>query len=87
MKKKLYTIKIIDQYGKRFFDKDLCEANLRKLKGIALINKKNDDKWENCILATKEFIKASVIFGQLECSLGLAQCNAALGHVLSVTLL
>ena len=68
--KKGDAIHTVDQYGKYFYDRDLCEANLRKLRGLALIRRRKEDVWENSLKAVKEFVKANIIFQQLNCSSG-----------------
>jgi len=60
--KKTDAVKVIEEYGKYFYDKNLCEANLRKLKGLALIRNKKDHSFETSTEAIKEFLHAKVIF-------------------------
>ena len=60
--KKGDAINTIDQFGKYFYDRDLCEANLRKLKGLALIRRRKEDQWSNSIKAIKQFVTANIIF-------------------------
>ena len=55
------AIKTISDFGKYYFDKDLSEANLRKLKGIAMINDGNYT-FNDSLAAIKEFLKANIIF-------------------------
>lgn len=56
--KKTDVLKTIDQYGMYFYDKNLCEANLRKLRGLALMDTKTDLKTNG--EAVQEFLKATV---------------------------
>lgn len=42
--KKSDAAKAIDEFGKYFYDKSLCEANLRKLKALALMDTRTDLK-------------------------------------------
>ena len=65
LSKKNDSLKTIDFYGKYFYDRDLTEANLRKLKGLALIRRRKDDQYENAVRALREFSKANIIFSQL----------------------
>ena len=60
--KKTDVVKVIEEYGKYFYDKNLCEANFRKLKGLALIRNKKDNSFETSTEAIKEFLHAKVIF-------------------------
>ena len=78
--KKTDAIKAIDQYGRYFYDKNLCEANFRKLKGLALIDSKLDMKANR--EAIKEFLKAKVIFEQYKSELGQAIWCAAIGYLI-----
>ena len=78
--KKTDAIKAIDQYGRYFYDKNLWEANLRKLKGLALIDSKSDIKSNREAVA--EFLKAKVIFEQYKSDLGQAICWAAIGYLI-----
>mmetsp|Transcript_36714 Transcript_36714/g.42230 ORF Transcript_36714/g.42230 Transcript_36714/m.42230 type:complete len:143 (-) Transcript_36714:31-459(-) len=70
--KKSDAIKAIDEYGKYFYDKHLCEANLRKLKAVALMDTKLDLKTNG--EAISEFMKAKILFEQNESDHGQALC-------------
>ena len=70
--KKTDAIKTIDEYGQYFYDKNLCEANLRKLRGLALMDAKSDMKANR--EAVHEFMKAKVIFEQYNSDHGQAIC-------------
>ena len=86
LSKKNDSLKTIDFYGKYFYDRDLTEANLRKLKGLALIRRRKDDQYENAVRALREFSKANIIFSQLRNKQGQALCNAAMGFTLKENL-
>lgn len=68
--KKSDAVKTIDEYGKYFYDRNLCEANLRKLKALALIRNKKDKNFESAFEAIKEFLHAKVIFMKHDCNHG-----------------
>ena len=78
--KKSDAIKTIDEYGKYFYDKHLCEANLRRLKALALMDIKLDLKTNG--EAIQEFMKAKILFEQNESDHGQAQCCAAIGYMI-----
>jgi hypothetical protein len=59
--KRTDALKTIKDFGKYYYDKDLSEANLRKLKGIAKINEGNYT-FNESLASIKEFLKASIIF-------------------------
>jgi len=59
--KKQDALKTITDFGKYFFDKDLSEANLRKLKGLALMPE-TTKQLNDSMSAIKEFLKANIIF-------------------------
>jgi len=59
--KKQDALKTITDFGKYFFDKDLSEANLRKLKGLALMSE-TTKQLNDSMSAIKEFLKANIIF-------------------------
>lgn len=80
--KKTDAVKTVDEYGKYFYDKNLCEANLRKLKGLALIRNKKENSFESATEAIKEFLHAKVIFLKHECHHGVGLCCAGVGFVL-----
>ncbi|CAI2386019.1 unnamed protein product [Moneuplotes crassus] len=80
--KKTDVVKVIEEYGKYFYDKNLCEANLRKLKGLALIRNKKDNSFETSTEAIKEFLHAKVIFQKHDCYHGVGICCAGVGFVL-----
>ena len=84
--KKVDALKTITDFGKYFFDKDLSEANLRKLKGIAIINEGNFN-FNDSLAAIKEFYKASIIFELYENYHGLGVTNAAIAYVLYKTMI
>jgi hypothetical protein len=77
--KKSDAIKAIDEYGKYFYDKHLCEANLRRLKALALMDTKLDLKTNG--EAIQEFMNAKILFEQNESDHGQAQCCAAIGYM------
>jgi hypothetical protein len=70
--KKSDAVKAIDEYGKYFYDKSLCEANLRKLRALALMDTKVDLKTNGEVV--QEFLKAKLIFEQTESDHGQAIC-------------
>lgn len=72
--KKSDAVKSIDEYGSYFYDRSLCEANIRKLKGIALIRNKKEHNFELATDALKEFLHAKVIFQRHNCIHGVALC-------------
>ena len=78
--KKSDAIKAIDEYGKYFYDKHLCEANLRKLKALALMNTALDLKTNG--ESIQEFIKAKILFEQNEWDHGQGLCCAAIGYMI-----
>ena len=80
--KKTDAVKAIDEYGKYFYDKDLCEANLCKLKALALIRNKKDINFENATEAIKEFLRAKVIYTKHDCHHGIGICCAGVGFIL-----
>ncbi|CAI2358952.1 unnamed protein product [Moneuplotes crassus] len=80
--KKTDVVKVIEEYGKYFYDKNLCEANLRKLKGLALIRNKKDTSFETSTEAIKEFLYAKVIFQKHDCHHGVGICCAGVGFIL-----
>lgn len=80
--KKSDAVKAIDEYGKYFYDKNLCEANLRKLKALALIRNKKDNDFETAIEAVKEFLRAKVIYLKHDCHHGAGICCAGVGFIL-----
>jgi len=63
--KKQDALKTISDFGKYFFDKDLSEANLWKLKGLALLTDTNQN-FNDSMAASLEFLKANIIFGNYE---------------------
>lgn len=78
--KKTDAVKAIDEYGKYFYDKNLCEANLRKLKALALLDTRTDLNTNGEVV--QELVKARLIFEQCESSHGQAICSAAIGYVI-----
>jgi len=80
--KKSEAVKTIDEYGKYFYDRNLWEANIRKLRGIALIRNKKDKNFEDASEAVKEFLHAKVIFKKHEWYQGVGICCAAIGFIL-----
>jgi hypothetical protein len=80
--KKSDAIRAIDVYGKYFYDKSLSEANLRKLKGLAMIRNKKDNNLENATKAVKEFLTAKVIYEKHNSHQGAGLCSAAIGFTL-----
>lgn len=62
--KKTDALNAIEDFGKYFYDKNLCEANLRKLRGLALMDAKQDLKANGEVL--HEFLQAKLIFEQVE---------------------
>jgi hypothetical protein len=70
LENKIDAIKTIDQFGKYFYDKNLCEANLRKLRGLALMTDTKDLKSNG--EAIEEFLNAKLLFEQYSSSLGQA---------------
>ena len=80
--KKSDAVKTIDEYGKYFYDKSLSEANLRKLKALALIRNKKENNFENATDAVKEFLRAKVIFQNNESHHGTAIWWAGIGFIL-----
>jgi hypothetical protein len=80
--KKSDAVKTIDEYGKYFYDRNLWEANLRKLKALALIRSKKDKNFESAFEAIKEFLHAKVIFMKHDCSHGVGIWWAGIGFIL-----
>ena len=80
--KKSDAVKTIDEYGKYFYDKSLSEANIRKLRALALIRNKKDNNFDNATEAVKEFLKAKVLFQNNESHHGTAICCAGVGFIL-----
>ena len=70
----------IDEYGIYFYDKSLWEANLRKLKALALIDTRTDLNKNGEVV--QELMKAKLIFDECESNHGQAICLAALGYVI-----
>jgi hypothetical protein len=78
--KRTDALKTIDEYGQYFYDKNLCEANLRKLRGLSLIDQKSDLSTNR--EAVQEFLKAKVIYEQYNSDHGQAICCAAIGYLI-----
>jgi hypothetical protein len=78
--KKTDAVKAIDEYGKYFYDKSLCEANLRKLKAVALLDTRVDLNRNGEVI--QEFMKARIIFEQNDSDHGQALCGAAIGYMI-----
>ena len=78
--KKTDAVKAIDEYGKYFYDKNLCEANLRKLRALALLDTRVDLNTNGEVI--QEFMKAKIIFEQNDSDHGQAICCAAIGYLI-----
>ena len=82
--KKQDALKTITDFGKYFFDKDLSEANLRKLKGLTLLTDQHQN-FNDSMAAIKEFLKSNIIFGTYENPHGQGVSNAAIAYILYKT--
>lgn len=68
--KKTDAVKTINEYGVYFYDKSLCEANLRKLKALALLDTRTDLKKDGEVV--QELMKAKIIFDECDSDHGKA---------------
>jgi len=78
--KKTDALNAMEDFGKYFYDKNLWEANLRRLRGLTLMNTKIDLNLNG--EAVQEFLEAKLIFEQTECDHGQAQWCAAIGYLI-----
>jgi hypothetical protein len=61
LSKKNDAVKAIDTYGKRLYEKELLEANLRRIKALALMFRRKMDAWDSAVKGIKQLVKANII--------------------------